>query len=60
MKSINFRRQKNSKTDEVQVIPILKTVEKSNDPFCTTRRVDQRGIFQDVALSPYVPLLALT
>ena len=42
------------------MIPILKTVERSNDPFCTTGGTDQRSVFKDAALSPYVPLLALT
>jgi len=61
MKSINFRHdKKNGETDEVQMIPILKTVEKSNNPFCTTRGADQRGIFEYVALRPDMPLLAFT
>jgi len=65
MKSINFRRDKkiktkNKETDEVQMIPILKTVEKSNNPFCTARGADQRGVLEDVALCADMPLLAFT
>ena len=60
MKSINFRRDKNVKTDEVQMIPILKTVKKSHNPFCAARGADQRGILEDVALRADMSLLALT
>ena len=42
------------------MIPILETVEESNDPFCATRGADQGGILQNVALGTNVPLLAFT
>ena len=62
MKSINFRhdKKKNNETDEVQMIPILKTVEKPHNPLCTTRGADQRGILEDVAFRADMPLLAFT
>jgi len=60
VKSIDFHRDKNNETDEVQMIPILETVEESNDPFCATRGADQGGILQNVALGTNVPLLAFT
>jgi len=60
VESIDFHCDKNNETDEVQMIPILKTVEQSNDPFCATRRADQGGILQDVALGTNVAFLAFT
>ena len=60
MESADFYRGKNNGTDEVQVIPILKTVEQSNDPFCATRMDGQGGILQGVALGTNEALLALT
>lgn len=45
---------------QVQVVPVLKTVEQLDYPLGPTRTVDKGSCLQDVALGPYMSLLTLS